>query len=302
MVSPSGRKAGAEHLKERGICSVRRACRIAGIARCAVRYRPRPRPEDEGTLRDEIKALAGRRKRYGYRRITAVLRRKGFKVNHKRVHRIWKEEGLALRRRRKKRRNVGPKTSVVHKAERPDQVWSYDFVEDRTERGGRLKMLAVIDEYTRESLAIRVDRSIDSGRVIETLTDLFERRGVPEYIRSDNGPEFIACALRQWLRQSRCRTIYIEPGSPWENSYIESFIGKFRDECLNMEVFRNGREARVIVESWRREYNQLRPHSSLGYQTPAEYAALAVSSSRATPSLRLQPNAAVEKTLTLSLD
>ena len=289
MVSPSAKKAGVKHLKERGICSERRACRIARITRSAIRYRPRPKPEDEHTLRDEIKALAGRRKRYGYRRITALLRRKGFKVNHKRVHRIWKEEGLALRRRRKKKRRLGPKTQMIHKAERPDQVWSYDFVEDRTERGGRLRMLAVIDEYTRESLAIRVERSIDSGKVIEALMELFEARGVPEYIRSDNGSEFIAYALQQWLKQSGCRTIYIKPGSPWENSYIESFFGKFRDECLNMEVFRCGREAQLVVESWRKEYNEFRPHSSLGYQTPKEFAAQAVSSSRATPSFRSQP-------------
>jgi len=289
VVSPSARKAGVKHLKEHRICSERRACRIVGISRCAVRYRPRPRPEDEQALTDEIKTLAGRRKRYGYRRITALLRRKGFKVNHKRVHRIWKEEGLALRRRRKKRRRVGPKAEMIHKAEHPNHVWSYDFIEDRTERGGRLKMLAVMDEHTRESFVIRVEKSLDSGQVIETLMDLFEEHGVPEYIRSDNGPEFIAYALQKWLEQSGCQTIYIEPGSPWENSYIESFFGKFRDECLNMEVFRNGREARLVVENWRKEYNELRPHSSLGYLTPAEYAARAVSSSRATPSFRSQP-------------
>lgn len=276
------------YLTEQSFCSERRACGLVGVSRSAVRYRPRVRPE-EAQLREQIRALADRHKRYGYRRVTALLRRKGLEVNRKRVHRLWKEEGLGLRSRRKKRRRVGLPASVVHKAERPDQVWSYDFVEDRTERGGRLKMLAIIDEHTRESLAIRVERSIDSGTVVETLADLFERRGTPAYLRSDNGPEFIAYALQRWLRRSGCRTLYIEPGSPWENSYIESFIGKFRDECLNMEVFRNGREAQIIAESWRKEYNGLRPHSALGYLTPKEFAAQAVSSSRATPSFRSQP-------------
>ena len=288
MVTPSAKKAGARYLKERGICSERRACNVAGVSRSAVRYQPRVQP-DEGVLRKEIRALAKSQKRYGYRRVTALMRREGKQVNHKRVHRIWKDEGLSLPRKRPKRRSKAPKVEVTQKAERPNHVWSYDIVEDRTERGARIRMLPVLDEYTRESLVIRVERSLTSEKVIETLEELFLCRGMPEYIRSDNGPEFIAKELGKWLERRGCASIFIKPGSPWENSYIESFIGKFRDECLNMELFRNGREAQVVVENWRKEYNELRPHSALDYLTPSEFAAQAVSSSRATPSFRLQP-------------
>ena len=154
----------------------------------------------------------------------------------------------------------------------PNHVWSYDFVEDRTERGGKLRILAIIDEYTRECLAIRVEPSIPASVVIEVLEWLFLTRGVPKYLRSDNGPEFVARAVCQWLKESGCQTLFITPGSPWENGYIESFNDKLRDECLNREIFRNGQEAQAIVETWRQEYNNYRPHSSLGYLTPAEFA------------------------------
>jgi len=160
----------------------------------------------------------------------------------------------------------------VNKAEYPNHVWSYDFVEDRTEGGGKLRILVIIDEYTRECLAIRVKPSIPASAVIEVLEWLFLTRGVPKYIRSDNGPEFISKAVCQWLESSGCQTIFINPGSPWENGYIESFNDKLRDECLNREIFRNGKEAQVIVEAFRQEYNNYRPHSSLGYLTPAEFA------------------------------
>ena len=177
------------------------------------------------------------------------------KVNRKRVHRIWKAEGLNLPRKRPRKPRVvssgEPRFGIG--AERPNQVWSYDFLEDRTERGGRLRFLTVLDEYTRKSLAIRVGRSIDSSMVIRILKELFAKYGTPEYIRSDNGPEFIAEAIGQWLKENGCKTIFIEPGSPWENAYIESFNGKFRDECLNREIFRNALEAELIVEAWRQE-------------------------------------------------
>jgi transposase InsO family protein len=172
-------------------------------------------------------------------------------------------------------------------------------MEDRTERGGRLRILTVLDEYTRESLAIRVERSIASPKVIETLQWLVAQRGVPDHIRSDNGPEFVAQAVQEWIGGRGCRTIFISPGSPWENPYIESFNGKFRDECLNMEVFANGKEAQMIVEAWRKDYNENRPHSSLGYLTPAEFAGRSGSSSRATPSLRFQNKSKRALTLTL---
>ena len=207
-------------------------------------------------------------------------------MNHKRVHRLWKDEGLALPRKRPKRRRAGETVEIVNKATCRNHVWTYDFVEDRTDKGNKLRMLNIVDEYTRECLAIRVERSIDSFKVIDTLNWLFLTRGVPGHIRSDNGPEFIAKALKDWLAESGCKTIYIEPGSPWENPYIESFNGKFRDECLNREVFRNEREAREMAERWRREYNEFRPHSSLGYMTPAEFSLRYGSSSRPPVSFR----------------
>ena len=287
MVTPPARKAGVRHLKEGCCYSERRACAVVGISRTAVRYIPRPRLGEE-ELRESVRELARRNKRYGYRRIAACLRREGYRVNTKRVHRIWKAEGLGLPRKRPKRRRYAPRGEVIRRAEHTDHVWSYDFVEDRTERGGKLRMLTILDEYTRESLSIQVEKSMPSGKVIEALRWLFHTRGIPEYLRSDNGPEFVAKGIQQWLAHTGCRTLYIKPGSPWENPYIESFIAKFRDECLNREVFRNGREAQIVVEAWRKEYNECRPHSALGYLTPTEFARVAVSSGRATPSLRLQ--------------
>jgi len=298
MVTPSARKGGVRQLVDRGIVSQRRACQIVEVSRSCVRYEPRLRPQ-EATLRQEIRILAGRHKRFGYRRIAALLRRKGIAVNSKRVHRIWKAEGLPLPARRPKRRRTGPRGEMIRTAERPNHVWTYDFLEDRTERGGRLKILAVLDEYSRESLAIRVERSIDSQKVIETLRRLVMQRGAPDHIRSDNGPEFVAQAVQEWIRASGSRTIFISPGSPWENAYIESFNGKFRDECLNMEVFVSGAEAQMIVEAWRKDYNERRPHSSLGYETPGEFADRSGSSSRATPSFRFQNESTRALTLTL---
>jgi transposase InsO family protein len=208
------------------------------------------------------------------------------KINVKRVHRLWKEVGLGLHKKRPKRRQYGPKGEVAQRAERPLHVWTYDFVEDRTLRGGRLKILAVVDEYTRECLALRVDKRITSQGVLNTLEWLFLVHGRPEYLRSDNGPEFIAKAVQDWIAEQGSKTLYIHPGSPWENAYIESFNDKFRDECLNMEVFRDGKEARDVIEAWRREYNDVRPHSSLNYRTPTEFAAQCRNSSRPTASLR----------------
>lgn len=260
-----------KHLVEKKNYSERRACNMVGICRSTVRYKPRPNPEDAALI-SRIKELSSSNKRYGYRRIAVLLGREEWEVNIKRVHRLWKSEGLALPRRRPKRRRRGNTTGVVNKAERVNHVWTYDFMEDRTERGGKLRILTVVDEYTRECLALRVGRSMSSLQVIEILKWLFLLRGHPEYLRSDNGPEFVAKAIQKWLGDKGCGTIYINPGSPWENPYIESFNGKFRDECLNMEIFRNGREAQMVVENYRKEYNEVRPHSSLGYLTPEEFA------------------------------
>jgi len=219
-----------------------------------------------------IHELAVHHGRYGYRRITILLRREGWKINRKRVHRIWKAEGLSLPLRRPRRRRVEQAGEIVNKAEYPNHVWSYDFLEDRTERGGKLRILVIIDEYTRECLSINIAPSIPALVVLGVLEWLFLVRGAPKFIRSDNGPEFIANVICQWLKNNGCQTIFINPGSPWENGYIESFIDKLRDECLNREILRNGKEAQTIVENWRQEYNNYRPHSSLGYLTPVEFA------------------------------
>jgi len=271
MVSPLARRSVARYLTKVGRCSERHACTIVGLSRSLVRYIARRR-KDEAALITEIRKLAIHHSRYGYRRITVLLKREGFKVNRKRVHRIWKSEGLSLPQRRPKRSKRGVTGGIVNKAEYPNHVWSYDFVEDRTERGGKLRILAVIDEYTRECLALRVEPSIPASVVIEVLEWLFLTRGVPKYLRSDNGPEFVSKAVCQWLKEAGCSTLFIEPGCPWENGYIESFNDKLRGECLNREVFRNGREAQIIVEAFGQEYNNYRPHSALGYLTPAEFA------------------------------
>ena len=271
MVSPLARRSVVSYLAEVGRCSERHACAVVGLSRSLVRYIARRR-KDEAELIKEIHKLAIRHSRYGYRRITVLLQREGFKVNKKRVHRIWKSEGLSLAQRRPRRRKRGITEGIVNKAEYPNHVWSYDFVEDRTERGGKLRILVIIDEYTRECLAIKVKPSIPASVVVEVLEWLFLTRGEPKYLRSDNGPEFVSKAVCQWLKEAGCSTLFIKPGSPWENGYIESFNDKLRGECLNREIFRNGREAQVIVEAFRQEYNNYRPHSSLGYLTPAEFA------------------------------
>jgi len=309
-VSPRAKRLAARAAEDDHGISERRACRLVGLARSTARYVPRSRPE-ESDLVGRIRDHAARHKRYGYRRVTALLRREGTVVNHKRVHRLWKAEGLQVRRKPRRRSRAGPKGEVLKRSEYPNHVWTYDFMEDRTERGGKLRILTVLDEYTRESVAIRVDRSIPAEKVIDTLEWLFMTRGAPEHIRSDNGTELTANAVRDWLARNGCETIYISPGSPWENPFIESFNGSFRDECLNMELFASICEAREIVESWRSDYNNLRPHSSLGYKTPSEFAkawadqnrsedsARAASSLRPTASANLQRQS--ERTEILSL-
>lgn len=251
--------------------SERRACRLVGMARSSHRYQTKP-AADEESLRAKIRDLAAEHKAYGYRFITALLRGQGWLVNQKRVHRFWKEEGLQQPRRKSRKRYVGPKGEVKQRATHPNHVWSYDFVEDRTEKGGKLRILTVMDEFTRESLAMNVARSIKATDVIQTLEWLFLIRGAPMHIRSDNGPEFVAKAVQDWLQKRHCQTIYITPGSPWENPYIESFIGTLRRECLDQYLFVDGQEAQQVIEAWRQEYNHYRPHSSLSYLTPVAFA------------------------------
>jgi transposase InsO family protein len=250
--------------------SERRACKVLGQNRSAQRYVARER-DDEEPLTKAIIELASQYGRYGYRRITALLRQDGWHVNHKRVERIWRREGLRVPHKQPKRSRLwlNDGSCIRKRPEHQNHVWAYDFVQDRTKDGRVFKMLTVIDEFTRECLAIRVERKLKSIDVLETLADLFLIKGVPEHIRSDNGPEFTAKIVRKWLGKLRTQTLFIEPGSPWENGYNESFNGKLRDELLNGEIFYTLKEAQVLIEQWRRHYNTVRPHSSLGYRPPA---------------------------------
>ncbi len=225
-------------------------------------------------MRERITFLASEYGRYGYRPITAILNAEGWRVNHKRVERIWREEGLKVPEKQPKRKRLwlANGSCVRMRATHPNDVWSYDFVEDKTSDGRTYRMLNIIDEYTRECLLIHVARKITAYHVLEHLADLFIMRGTPEHIRSDNGPEFIAEVLRAWLTRLGVDTLFIQKGSPWENGYIESFNGKLRYELLNGEIFDTVLEARVIIERWRRDYNTIRPHSSLGFKPPAPQA------------------------------
>ena len=261
--------------------SQRAACKAAGILRSTFQYQCRRPDQGNRLLRKEIHRLARRHKRYGYRRIWALFQRDQRKINHKRVYRIWKSEGLCLPRKRPKRGRTGPVVDMPHRAERKNHVWTWDFIFDRTESDRMLKILIVLDEWTRECHRLRVGLSMDADGVIEVLGWLVEEHGAPEFIRSDNGPEFVAYKIQDWLKARGSTTVYIHPGHPWENAYAESFNGKFRDECLNENIFRDEREAQWIIERWRNEYNQFRPHSSLGYRTPAEMALCSAESSSA---------------------
>ena len=226
---------------------------------------------DEDALTQAIVTLASQYGRYGYRRITALLRSAGWQVGKDRVQRIWRQEGLKVPQKQRPRRRLwlNDGSCVRLRPERPNHVWSYDFVSDRTEEGRKLPILTLMDEYTRECLALPVGRRMGSRPVMETLSDVMLWRGIPEHIRSDNGPEFIAQELRQWLANLGTGTLYIEPGSPWENGYCESFNGKLRDECRNGEIFYSLQEAQIVIEGWRVPYNTVRPHSALDYRPPA---------------------------------
>lgn len=255
--------------------SERPACRVLGQPRSTQRHVLRA-SEWARRLEARIVELACEFGRYGYRRITALLRREGWNVNHKRVERIWRREGLRVPQKLPKRGRLwlNDGSCVRLRAERPNHVWSYDFVHTRTHDGRPMKMLSMVDEFSRECLCIDVARRLRSEDVLYRLRRLMVERGVPDHMRSDNGPEFIATALRRWLGRVGAKTLYIEPGSPWENGHVESFNGKLRDELLDGELFYTLREAQVVIEAWRREYNHFRPHSSLGYRPPAPEAVL----------------------------
>jgi transposase InsO family protein len=243
---------------------------MIGQPRSTQRYKAIRKTDEEALCSDIIK-LATQYGRYGYRRITALLRDSGWPVNHKRVERIWRQEGLKVPKKQPKRGRLwlNDGSCVRLRPTHRNHVWSYDFVMDRTQDGRPIKILTLIDEYSRQCLALVVDRSIKSDDVLHTLSNLFLIYGIPENIRSDNGPEFTARTVRRWLQRIGVKTAFIEPGSPWENGYNESFNGRLRDEVLNREIFYNIKEARVVIENWRKEYNTIRPHSSLGYRPPA---------------------------------
>ena len=265
-----------EYVCEKLKISQRRACQVLGQARATQIRKPSPL-SDEKRLTEDIITLATKYGRYGYRRITALLNNQmGWRVNHKRVERIWRREGLKVPKKQPKRVRLwlNDGSCIRLRPEYKDHVWSYDFMVERTGNGRAFRILNIIDEFTRECLRIKVNRKISSQDVIDELFNLFIFRGIPEHIRSDNGPEFTARAVRRWLNRLGVKTLFIEPGSPWENGYIESFNGKLRDELLNREIFTTLEEARVLIEQWRREYNRVRPHSALGYRPPAPEAVL----------------------------
>ena len=269
-MSPAKKRRAVKRTMEALQVSERRSCRVLEQPRSTQRQVQRVSVEED-RLRMRITELACQYGRYGYIRITALLRAEGWHVNHKRVERIWREEGLKVPRKQRKRRRLwcADGSCVRLRPEHKDHVWSYDLVADRTSDGRPLKILTLIDEYTRECLAIHVDRQIKSDGVMEKLTEVFVQRGTPAYLRSDNGSEFSSDQIRRWLGHLGVGTLFIEPGSPWENGYIESFNGKLRDELLNREIFDTVVEAKVLTEEYRWEYNTVRPHSALNYRPPA---------------------------------
>lgn len=269
-MSPSSKRRAIKHCVEGGVARTSAACRALGLGRSSY-YLASRTSERSQRLHKEIVERSEAKRRYGYRRITAVMRRDGIEVNPKRVQRVRRQEGYKVSKKQRKMRRTGESSAQRQRAERPRQVWSWDFVEDQTENGSRFRVLTILDEYTRQCVAVHVGWSIRAVDVIAVLEAAIERYGAPENIRSDNGPEFIAYAIRDWLEDARIGTMYITPGSPWENGHIESFHDKLRDELLNRELFASLEEAKVLIESWRMEYNAERPHSSLDYKTPDEY-------------------------------
>ncbi len=268
MVTVERKKEAVVFLKTKEV-SERRSCQLVLLARSTCQYRIKREPDEK--FEKQIKELAFAHPRYGYRRVHALLKKGGQAVNRKRVVRVWQKFGLQVPRPKKTRKRVRERQPVMPAASRPNEVWTYDFVFDRDAAGRRLKLLTLMDEFSREGLAIRVGRSFRAAQVKEVLREVGQRRGYPKFLRSDNGSEFIAGIIKEFLAENNVKAAYIEPGSPWQNGKGESFNGKFRDECLRMEIFGNWREAAVVSGQWRKFYNSERPHSSLGYQTPNEF-------------------------------
>jgi transposase InsO family protein len=277
----------AAKLQSKFAVSERRACGAIDQPRSCQRYVAKPR-DDEGALVKRMLELVRQRPRFGYRRIAALLRKELWRASATRIYRLWHREGLKVPQKKRKRRRLGKSENGCHRrrALHKDHVWCWDFVFDHTTSGSTLKWLSIVDEFTRECLCLKVDRNITSEDVIDTLAELFAMRGVPRHIRSDNGPEFIARAIQRWTKHVEIETLYIEPGSPWENGFAESFHSRLRDEFLALEVFESLVAARKLTAAWKEDYNHHRPHSSLGYVTPVEFAARCVASVRPTASLQ----------------
>jgi transposase InsO family protein len=300
VVTAPRRRQAVRFLQERFGVSERRACRVLGQQRSTQRQPPTRTTEEEGRLVARMLELVRQHPRYGYRRIWALLRREGWRANRKRVHRLWRQQGLKVPRKQRKKRRLGSSANscVRRPAEHKDHVWAWDFLHDRTSDGRPLKWFTLVDEYTRECLALEVERGMTAKAVGAVLARVVRERGAPAHIRSDNGPEFIAKAIRAWMSGVGLETLYIDPGAPWENGYAESFNGKVRDELLNAEEFGSLLEAKVLAKEWRREYNHVRPHSSLGYRTPAEYGAMVPRADSAALRRPEEPSVMVDPTLT----
>lgn len=267
--------------------SQRRACRALEFGRSSLRYGRRTRA-DEPKLRARILELVRLRPRSGYRQITRLLRAEGFRVNFKRVYRIWRQEGLKVPKRKRKKRSLGIAANGCHRlrATHANHVWSWDFIFDKTESGRTLKCFTIVDEFTRRCITLDVSRSFKSKDIIDRLSELFVMYGMPEHIRSDNGPEFVAKSIQKWLKNLGVQTLYIQPGSPWENGYAESFHSRLRDELLATELFASVAHARACASAWREDYNNYRPHSSLCGLPPAEFARRCAASAPAAPALQ----------------
>jgi len=271
-LSPAVRREEVKRLHSAGVCSVRAGCRILRLGRSTYRYRGLVPSEEQRALHERLAALSQKHPRYGYRRIAALLRQEGWKVGKRQVQRWRREEGLRVPPTRRKTVRRGQSTGLPTQALHRGQVWTWDFIADATVRGGALRILTILDEYTRECHVLRADRALKAKDVLEWLQRAIQEHGAPAYLRSDNGPEFIATLVQQWLKENGVKTLYIEPGSPWQNGFVESFHGRFRDECLNREQLHTLTEARVVIGDYRNEYNRLRPHSRLGYLSPTAYA------------------------------
>jgi transposase InsO family protein len=300
VVTADQRRQAVRFLQERLGVSERRACRALGQHRSTQRQQTKKAPEGERWLVARMLELVRKHPRFGYRRIWALLRREGWRVNRKRVYRLWRQPGLKVPRKQRKKRRLGSSANscVRRPALHKGHVWAWDFLYDRTSDGRALKWFTLVDEYTRECLALEVGRGMTAQVVRVVLAGVVRERGAPMHIRSDNGPEFIAKAIRAWMSGAGLETLYIEPGAPWENGYAESFNSKVRDELLNAEEFGSLLEARVLGKQWKHDYNHVRPHSSLGYRTPAEFGEMCPRADSATLRRPADTSVEVDPTLT----